>query len=109
MIEFPPRHDRESNPFTAEDEAKAVATIEAVLAAMVARIGASGWLAGPAYSLADMAWAGSWRTWTLAGYPLENHPVACEWFARIEQRPAWREIASLWADPPRERLLRFPA
>lgn len=109
MIAFHSRHDREDNPFTAQDEARAVATIENVLSGMERVIAANGWLAGPAYSLADMAWATAWRTWTLAGYPLADHPVACEWFERIEARPAWREIARLWADPPKSRLIEFPA
>lgn len=109
MIDFHSRHDRDDDPFTTEDEARAVATIENVLAAMERSVAATGWLAGPAYSLADMAWATSWRTWMLAGYPLENHPSACEWFARVEARPAWGQIAKLWADPPKSRLLEFPA
>lgn len=109
MIAFHSRHDRDGNPFTREDEERAIAAIETLLAEMTDRIETTGWLAGPQYSLADMAWATSWRTWTLAKYPLENHPVACRWFARIEARPAWREIAKLWAEPPRQRLLEFPA
>jgi len=107
MIEFHSRHDKQGNPFTREDEQRAVATIEGILAEMTARIGADGWLAGPAWSLADMAWATSWRTWTLAGYPLDRHPLLCDWFARIEARPAWRAIARLWAEPPRERVMEF--
>jgi glutathione S-transferase len=109
MIAFHSRHDRDGNPFTREDEEGAIAAIETLLAEMTDRIETTGWLAGPQYSLADMAWATSWRTWTLAKYPLENHPVASRWFARIEARPAWREIAKLWAEPPRQRLLEFPA
>jgi glutathione S-transferase len=109
MIAFHSRHDKEGNPFTAEDEVKAVATIEGIMAEMKAAIERDGWLAGPSYSLADMAWATSWRTWQLAGYPLENHPVPGEWFAKIEACPAWQEIAKLWANPPQERLLEFPA
>ena len=84
-------------------------TIEGILAEMKGKIEQTGWLAGPDYSLADMAWATSWRTWQLAGYPLEKYPVAGEWIARVEARPAWQEIARLWADPPTERLLEFPA
>ena len=109
MIDFHSRHDKEGNPFTEEDEARAVATIEDILAEMKGRIEDTGWLAGPDYSLADMAWATSWRTWQLAKYPLENHPVVGEWFARIEARPAWQEIMQLWLNPPTERLLEFPA
>ena len=109
MIDFHSRHDKPDNPFTEEDERKAVETIEGILAEMKAKIEATGWLAGPAYSLADMAWATSWRTWQLAKYPLENHPAVGEWFARIEARPAWQEIAKLWANPPTERLLEFPS
>lgn len=82
-----------------------IATIEAVLAGMKGRIEAAGWLAGPDYSLADMAWATSWRTWSLAKYPLENHPVVGEWFDRIEARPAWQEIMQLWLNPRTERIL----
>ena len=109
MIDFHSRHDKDGNPFTGEDEARAVETIEGILAEMKAKIEQTGWLAGPDYSLADMAWATSWRTWQLAGYPLEKYPVAGEWIARVEARPAWQEIARLWADPPTERLLEFPA
>lgn len=109
MIDFHSRHDKEGNPFTAEDEARAVETIEAILAEMKARIEETGWLAGPSYSLADMAWATSWRTWQLAKYPLEKHAVVGEWFARIEARPAWQEIMQLWLNPPTERLLEFAA
>jgi len=107
MIDFHSRHDREGNPFTADDEARAVAAIEEALGQMERAIATDGWLAGPGYSLADMAWATSWRTWTLSGYPLETHPVACEWFARVEMRPAWQEIAKLWASPPQSGPLEF--
>lgn len=109
MIDFHSRHDKGGNPFTEEDEASAVETIEGILAEMRAKIEQTGWLAGPDYSLADMAWATAWRTWQLANYPLGKHPVAGEWFARVEARPAWQEIARLWANPPGERLLEFPA
>jgi glutathione S-transferase len=109
MIDFHSRHDKDGNPFTQEDEDRAVATIEGILGEMKQRILADGWLAGPDYSLADMAWATSWMTWSLAKYPLENHPVVGEWFARIEARPAWRELAELWVNPPVTRLLKFPA
>lgn len=105
MIEFHSKHDLPGNSFSAEDEQRAIATIEAVLAEMRGRIEATGWLAGPDYSLADMAWATSWRTWDRAGYPLEKHPVVGEWFARIEARPAWQEIAKLWSDPPHQRVM----
>jgi len=69
MIDFHSRHDRAGNPFTEEDERRAAETIEGVLAEMKSKIERTGWLAGPSYSLADMAWATSWRTWQLANYP----------------------------------------
>ncbi|MBO9499268.1 MAG: glutathione S-transferase family protein [Novosphingobium sp.] len=107
MLAFHARHDGTGDPFTEQDLQAAAELIETLMAQMEAAITADGWLAGPAYSLADMAWAAAWRTWELAGYPLDRHPVLCAWFARIADRPAWREIARLWAEPPRERVLQF--
>jgi glutathione S-transferase len=104
MIDFHSKHDLPGASFSAEDELRAIATIESTLAEMKRRIEATGWLAGLDYSLADMAWATSWRTWERARYPLERHPVVRDWFERIEARPAWQEIAKLWSDPPQQRI-----
>lgn len=105
MIDFHSKHDLPQHSFSAEDEQHAVETIESILAEMKGRIETTGWLAGPDYSLADMAWATSWKTWQRAKYPLEKHEVVQHWFDRVEARPAWQAIATLWAAPPRRRIL----
>jgi glutathione S-transferase len=105
MVAFHGKHDLPGQGFTAEDERAATALIESIFAEMAEGIEGTGWLAGPNYSLADMAWAASIRTLGLAGYPLERHPAVMAWFARVEARPAWQEIARLWAQPPEQRIL----
>lgn len=105
MIAFHSKHDLSGQGFTSEDERAAVALIESIFDEMKARIAVAGWLAGSAYSLADMAWAASIRTLLLAGYPLERHPVIMDWIDRIETRAAWQQVARLWAEPPLGNLL----
>ena len=45
----------------------------------------------------------------LAAYPLDRHPVVMDWFARVEMRPAWQEVARLWAQPPQWRIMEMDA
>lgn len=105
MIAFHSKHDLPGKGFTAEDEQAAIALIESIFEEMSMQIAATGWLAGSAYSLADMAWAASIRTLRLAGYPIERHPAVVGWIDGIEARPAWKDVARLWAEPPRHHLL----
>jgi glutathione S-transferase len=102
LIRFHSKHDLPGASFSEEDEREAVALIESILAEMRATIEADGWLAGPDYSLADMAWATSYRTLQLARYPLDESDPVAEWYARVTERPAWGRMMHLWLNPPLE-------
>lgn len=51
------------------------------------------WLAGEAFSLADVAAAAHLSTVDYVGdVPWDDHPAAKEWYARVKSRPAFRPL-----------------
>lgn len=61
-----------------------------------------GWLAGEDFSLGDIAVASILRSLTYVNVEPkpERYPGICDWYARVRDRPAWREIAAV-EDAPR--------
>jgi len=73
--------------------AGAIATMDRLFADMHAALGASDFIAGPAYSLADAAatpYANRMRDLTLLPVWTERYPRIGDWLARIEARPSFR-------------------
>ncbi len=102
LIDFHSKHDLPGSSFSPEDERAAIALIESILAEMRGRIDKTGWLAGPDYSLADMAWAPSYRVLQLAKYPLDEDDAVADWYRRVAARPAWQPMMEMWLNPPAE-------
>lgn len=81
------------------DEAAAeqgVADLQPLFAYLETEAPASGWLAGEAFSIADIAVATALKTLSYVGVALDTaaHPKACAWYARVAELPVWQEVAA---------------
>ena len=59
-------------------------------------------LAGPAFSLADIAWTPNFHRFDLIGWPFERYPKLQRWFQRISSRASYDAALQSWE--PRELL-----
>jgi len=59
-------------------------------------------LAGPSYSLADVAWTPNFHRFDLIGWPFERYPNLQNWFNRICTRSSYKTALENWE--PRELL-----
>jgi len=59
-------------------------------------------LAGPSFSLADIAWTPNFHRFDLIGWPFERYPSLQNWFNRICTRPSYKTALENWE--PRELL-----
>jgi glutathione S-transferase len=59
-------------------------------------------LAGPTFSLADIAWTPNFHRFDLIGWPFERYPDLQNWFSRICARPSYTSALQDWE--PRELL-----
>jgi glutathione S-transferase len=66
-----------------------------ILAWLESTIPAQGWLAGPDFSLGDIAVASVFRSLSAVGHKPDpaKHPAIAAWYARVGERPAWQTIA----------------
>lgn len=57
---------------------------------------AAGWLAGPDFSIGDIAVASVLKTLSYTGtYPdTASHPRTAAWYARVSERAAWQQVAA---------------
>ena len=69
--------------------------LEPILAYLDKNAPADGWLAGPEFSIADIAVASTLRTLGYVGWGPETarHPATAAWFARVTERPAWKSVS----------------
>lgn len=53
-------------------------------------------LAGPSFSLADIAWIPNFHRFDLIGWPFERYPNLQLWFSRVSARPSYRSALEDW-------------
>jgi glutathione S-transferase len=53
-------------------------------------------LAGPSFSLADIAWTPNFHRFDLIGWPFERYPDLQNWFSRICARPSYTSALQDW-------------
>lgn len=83
---------------TEGDEAAAKAAEEAVLKPvdyLEGQLGDDGWLDGE-FSVGDISVASAIKTLSYAGWSIDaaRHPNLTAWYARVCDRPAWKEVAA---------------
>jgi len=92
LIAFHARHDTEGGFSTDEYEA-ANHVLHSAFSKMDSAVARHGWLAGPAYSLADISWAPTLTTLMRGGvggaFPVHCYPNVAAWYLRISTRPAF--------------------
>lgn len=59
-------------------------------------------LAGPTFSLSDIAWIPNFHRFDLIGWPFEGYPNLQRWFSRVSARPSYKTALENWE--PREML-----
>ena len=76
--------------------AQGVAELAPIMAYLESQAPASGWLAGPEFSIADISVASVCRTLGYVGMLPDpaTHPRTAAWYARVCERPAWQAVAS---------------
>ncbi|MGH7907225.1 MAG: glutathione S-transferase family protein [Candidatus Binataceae bacterium] len=66
--------------------------IVGVLGQLDARLADHQWLAGDAFSLADIAWSIDIHRFQLMHFPMEKHQALLNWYKRIESRPSFKKM-----------------
>ncbi len=61
-------------------------------------------LAGPTFSLADIAWIPNFHRFDLIGWPFERYPNLQRWFRRVSARSSYETALEKWE--PQELLER---
>ena len=109
LLAFHAKHDLPGSSFSEQDVDAAAALLTRALEDMEHAIEKDGWLAGDAYSLADISWVPSYTTLSRAGFPLENYPQVVEWYERILEREAVKRALSDWFAEPRMGVVEMAA
>jgi glutathione S-transferase len=71
---------------------RAIGSIERVLGELDQRLAGHPWLAGDAFSLADLAWSIDIHRFELIKFPIERFPALRAWYRRIEARPGFQRM-----------------
>jgi glutathione S-transferase len=71
---------------------RATSWIERVLGELDVRLGQHQWLAGEAFSLADLAWSIDIHRFELIKFPMEKYLAMRAWYRGIEQRPGFQRM-----------------
>jgi glutathione S-transferase len=108
LLAFHAKHDLPGNRISDDDVNDATELVRATLREMDRDIARDGWLAGPAYSLADISWATSITTLRRAGFILEEFNYILDWHARISKRDAWNRAIQMWNGRPTESVMEMP-
>jgi glutathione S-transferase len=66
--------------------------IERVLGDLDERLAAHRWLAGDAFSLADLAWSIDIHRFELIKFPMERYTAMLAWYRPIESRPSFQRM-----------------
>ncbi len=100
LLAFHAKHDLPGAGFTDADAEGATGLLRAALGEMDAILSREPWLAGGAYSLADISWAPSITTLERVGFPVADYPRVMAWHARIAERDAFARAILRWRDGP---------
>ena len=109
LLAFHAKHDLPGSSFSDQDVNDAAALLTEALTDMEKAITSDGWLAGAAYSLADISWAPTYATLSRAGFPLEEFPQITQWYERILRRDAAQRALSDWFTQPRMDVVEMAA
>lgn len=71
---------------------RATTWIERVLGDLDERLAAHRWLAGDAFSLADLAWSIDIHRFQLIEFPMERYTAMLAWYHRIESHPSFQRM-----------------
>lgn len=71
---------------------RATSWIERMLGEINERLGSHQWLAGDAFSLADLAWSIDIHRFELIKFPMDKYPATLAWYRRIETRPGFQRM-----------------
>jgi glutathione S-transferase len=71
---------------------RATTWIGRILGDLDERLAAHRWLAGDAFSLADLAWSIDIHRFELIKFPMERFTAMREWYRRIESRPGFQRM-----------------
>jgi glutathione S-transferase len=71
---------------------RATSWTERVLGELDERLAGHPWLAGDAFSLADLAWSIDIHRFELVKFPMERFPAMRAWYRRIEARPGFQRM-----------------
>ena len=109
LLAFHAKHDLPGASIPERDVDDASQLLRTALGDMERNIARDGWLAGPAYSLADISWATTITTLKRAQFDLADFPGVLDWYARIGERDAWIRAIPGWDAAPRERVMAIGA
>lgn len=109
LLAFHAKHDLPGSSFSEQDVDAAAALLREALNDMEQAIDRDGWLAGGAYSLADISWTPSYTTLQRAGFPLEPFPLVASWYERILEREAVQRALTDWFAEPRMGVVEMAA
>jgi glutathione S-transferase len=87
MREFTSEHG-----LSRERLARSTQWIVQMLTELDERLAQHRWLAGDAYSLADLAWSIDLHRFELIKFPMERYTALREWYRRIEARPGFQRM-----------------
>jgi glutathione S-transferase len=63
-----------------------------VIGALNQRLAPDPWLAGDAFSLADLAWSVDIHRFELIKFPIDEYPAMLVWYRKIEARPSFQRM-----------------
>lgn len=109
LLAFHAKHDLPGSSFSEQDVNGAADLLRQALHDMEQAIHRDGWLAGDAYSLADISWAPTYATLSRAGFPLDEFPLITDWYERILKREATQRALIDWFTEPRMGQVEMPA
>ncbi len=91
-------HAEHSSPqgLSAERLAKATAILEDCFAKLDATLAEHEWLAGDAFSLADITWLPLYVTLNNAGFPFDAYPNVVRWKDAVRARPSFQKAVVEW-------------
>jgi glutathione S-transferase len=91
-------HAENSSPdgITSERLAAATAILEDCFAKLDATLAQHEWLAGDAFSLADITWVPLYVTLNNAGFPLARYPNVVRWKDAVRARPSFEKAVIDW-------------
>jgi glutathione S-transferase len=85
-------HEFSSEAGLASTRVAAQEAVDDALARLDVRLRAYEWLAGGAFSLADIAWGVNLNRFELIGFPMEDFDALEDWYAGLRERPSFQRM-----------------